>query len=86
MKKVLQPAQSEDAVFYCDFSGELLHDNLIPCEITISFSYPSKRDGETLTLHLIDKEADTLMEFINSSLTKESKAEYIKKGGGVLDV
>ena len=78
MKKVLKPAQEEDSVYYSDFDGTLLGSpeiNYPPCEVTITFNYGSSYDGETITLHLSDKEAVLLREFLKDKLNSETKNE-----------
>ena len=78
MKKILKPHTKEDVVYYSDFDGSLLTDEMIPCEVSIVFSYPSKLDGESFTLHLTDKEAKNLMVYIDDRLTQETKLAFQK--------
>ena len=75
MKKILEPACEEDAIYYSDFSGKLLDSftNASPCEVKIEFNYGSIFDGEKMTLHLTDEEAKKLLEYIKINLTTESK-------------
>lgn len=78
MKKILEPACEEDAIYYSDFSGKLLDSfiNAPPCELKINFNYGSIYDGENLTLHLTDDEAKSLLEYIKLNLTEEAKKEH----------
>ena len=76
MKIVIKPASKEDAVYYSDFSGKLLDSNMIPCEVNISFSYPSKFDGEYISLYLTDEDANKLLPVIKQNLTDEAKKQY----------
>jgi hypothetical protein len=76
MKKVLMQSVSEEAVYYSDFNGTLLTDCMVPCEVKVEFSYPSKCDGESMTLHLSDSEAKELLLFIKNKLMEETQEQY----------
>lgn len=72
MKKILKPAEQEEVLYYSDFSGKPLGE-YPAITITLDFGYGSIYDGSNLTLNLNDDEVDTLLEFLASRLTEESK-------------
>jgi hypothetical protein len=76
MKKVLKPAEPEEAVYYSDFSGKLLEHNLIPVTIKIECGYGSEYDGSELELHLTDKGLNHLLVYIKDRLSPETKEEF----------
>jgi hypothetical protein len=76
MKKVLKPAEPEEAVYYSDFSGKLLDHNMVPVTIKIECSYGSEYDGSELELHLTDKGLNHLLVYIKDRLSKETKEEF----------
>lgn len=71
MKKVIEPATNETAVYYSDFSG-ICFDHFGPnAELTFEFNYGSKYDSGTVKLHLSDEEAEQVLSFIKTKLTKD---------------
>jgi hypothetical protein len=75
MKKVLKPAEYEDAIYYSDFSGKLLNETP-PIEIVVDFNYGSKYDGCKLELHLDDEDFDQLLNFLKTKLSEDFKHNY----------
>jgi hypothetical protein len=75
MKKVLKPAEYEDAIYYSDFSGKLLNETP-PIEIVVDFNYGSKYDGCKLELHLNDEDFDQLLNFLKTKLSEDFKHNY----------
>jgi hypothetical protein len=78
VKKVLKPAEREEAVYYSDFSGTLLGEEP-PITLTVSMDYGSIYDGTTLELHLNDEDFISLIESLIPKLTTESKEINQKK-------
>ena len=78
MKKITNPAEKEEAVYYSDFSGKCLGEMPAPIEISIDFSYGSKHDGTKLKLQLEDEDVGPLLELIKSSVSEDFKF-HIKK-------
>lgn len=76
MKKIIEPQQEETAVYYSDFSGRVL-DNVFgpPAVLELSFGYGSKYDGEKITLHLDDDDADKILEFLKQNINEDVKKE-----------
>ena len=74
MKKVLKPQQSEEAIYYSDFSGKIFKDS-VPVTVKIECSYGSEYDGSEVELHLSDKGLEKLLEFLKANLCQETKNE-----------
>ena len=53
MKKIIKPAEREEAVYYSDFTGKVLNECGPDITLKLDFHYGSKRDGANLELHLI---------------------------------
>lgn len=82
MKKILKPAEREEAVYYSDFSGKILSEGCPDVELKLYFNYGSKNDGTELKLHLNDEDAEPIINLIKSKLsenTKHALHEEIKK-------
>lgn len=73
MKKVIKPAEQEEAVYYSDFKGKCFKNFYPEATLSIQFDYGSKYDGEALTLHLSDEEAESVLEFIKSNISEDYK-------------
>ena len=73
MKKVTTPYQQEDAVYYSDFSGRCFGETGPDAELQMTFNYGSKYDGSNLTIHLTDKEAQEVIDYIKSRVTQDFK-------------
>ena len=78
MKKVLKPAEREEAVYYSDFSGTFLEEHSVPATIKIECDFGSEYDGARWEIHLTDTELNNLLVFIKDRLCQETK-EQIKK-------
>lgn len=78
MKKVLQPAEQEHAIYYSDFSGKLF-DHFVPVTVKIECDYGSEYDGARVEFHLSDKGLKKLLEFFKENLSKETKNEFKKE-------
>lgn len=74
MKKILQPGQPEEAVYYSDFSGKLFKD-FVPVTVKIESGYGSKYDQASVEFHLSDKGLEKLLEFFKQNLSQETKEE-----------
>jgi hypothetical protein len=74
MKKVLQPAEQEHAIYYSDFSGKLF-DQFVPVTVKIECDYGSEYDGSRVELHLSDKGLKKLLVFLKENLSNETKEE-----------
>ncbi len=77
MKKVLQPKQHEEAVYYSDFSGKLFTD-FAPVTVKIECGYGSKYDESDLELHLSDSGLEKLLEFLKENLCENTKKSFKK--------
>lgn len=72
MKKVIKPAESEESVYYSDFSGKLLNPNYNPpVVLKMEFNYGSKCDGSSIELHLDDEDSDCVINFIKDKISKD---------------
>ena len=78
MKKVLKPEEKEEAAYYSDFTGKPLGEFNPEVKLIMDFSYGSKYDGSAFTLHLSDKDAEEILEFLSNKITKECKKEIQK--------
>jgi hypothetical protein len=83
MKKVLKPAQREEAIYYSDFSGKLFQDSP-PVTVKIECDYGSKYDGARAEFHLSDKGLEKLLQFFKENLCEETKNK-LKKDMAVAD-
>jgi hypothetical protein len=75
MKKIIEHAKKEKAVFCSDFSGHQFDECGPDAEVTFSFNYGSKYDGSQITLHLTDNEVECLFDVIKSRVTSDYKKE-----------
>lgn len=78
MKKIIKPAEKEEAVYYSDFTGKAFGGHGSPIDIKISFNYGSDRDGATLSLHCDDKDIKPIIELIKQKLSSNTK-KHLKK-------
>lgn len=74
MKKILQPAEQEHAIYYSDFSGKLF-EHFVPVTVKIECDYGSEYDGARMEFHLSDKGLKKLLEFFKENLSSETKEE-----------
>lgn len=79
MKKVIKPAEQEEAVYFSDFSGKCFGEFHPPVELTISCSYGSKHDGAGIELHLDDEELKPFLELIKKSMSEDYKTKIKKQ-------
>lgn len=79
MKKIIKPAEREEALYYSDFTGIPFGECGPDVVLKISFGYGSGRDGADLELHLNEKEVDPIIDLIKSKLSLDFKEEFKKK-------
>jgi hypothetical protein len=79
MKKIIKPAEREEAVYYSDFSGKSFGECPAPVTLLLQFNYGSDRDGASLELHLDDEDVKPLVDLIKSKLSVDIKAELKKR-------
>jgi hypothetical protein len=72
MKKIIKPAEPEEAVYFSDFSGRPL-DIFPSATLSLNFSYGSKYDGSILNFHLNDEDAEKLLAFLKENLNADTK-------------
>lgn len=77
MKKIITPSVKEHCVYFSDFTGKCFGDFGPEITMTIEFNYGSKYDGNSINLHLTDKEVAPILDLIKSNLTSETN-NYIK--------
>lgn len=76
MKKIIEPAKKENAVYNSDFSGKTFDGFGPPVDIKICFNYGSRYDGSELTLHLDDDDVQSILELVKNKTTKRYK-DYV---------
>ena len=79
MKKVLKPSEKEEAVYYSDFNGKCFGEFYPEATLSFTFDYGSKYDGEALTVHLSDEEAELVLEFLKTKMSEDFKESLRKK-------
>lgn len=79
MKKIIKPAEKEEAVYYTDFCGENCGEFTAPVELTVSFGYGSMYDGDSIKLDLNDQEVKPILELIKSKISNDYKKLLHKK-------
>jgi hypothetical protein len=85
MKKILKPAESEEAVYFSDFTGKPIGKEYGPqVTLEISTSYGSEYDGGGLSLHLSDDDLCALLDFLKTKLNKDT-IEQLKKQNTLLE-
>jgi hypothetical protein len=76
MKKILKPKQEEEAAYFSDFTGQpfggFYHP---PVELTLKFNYGSIYDQSEITLHLSDKDIESILNLIQSKLNPDYKKD-----------
>jgi hypothetical protein len=81
MKKVLKPAEREEASYYSDFTGKPLGDSEHygpNVKLTMDFSYGSEFDGAAISLHLSDEDAKEVFKFLASKISSDCRKEIQK--------
>ena len=79
MKKIIKPAEREEAVYYSDFSGKNLGKFDAPVELKISCGYESKYDGMDITLHLDDEDLEKIITYLKLNISDDFKEQISKK-------
>ena len=79
MKKVIKPSAQEQAVYYSDFKGKCFGDFYPNATLSFQFDYGSKYDGEALTVHLSDEEAEEVLEFLKTKMSEDFKESLKRK-------
>ncbi len=79
MKKVIKPSKPEEAVYYSDFKGKSFGNFYPEATLSFQFDYGSKYDGETLTVHLSDEEAEQLLDFLKTKMSEDFKESLRKR-------
>lgn len=79
MKKILKPAEREEAIYFTDFKGKSCGEFDAPVELKMSFSYGSEYDGDSLVLHLNDEEARIVLDVIKQNISEDYKKHLKEK-------
>ena len=83
MKKIIKPAEKEEAIFYTDFKGKFCDPSygtsFPPVELVIEFNYGSVYDGERLSLHLDDEEILPILDMIKHNMSEDYKKSIEEK-------
>jgi hypothetical protein len=79
MKKIIKPAEREEAVYYSDFSGKNLGKFAVPVELKISCGYESKYDGMDISFHLDDDDLEKIITYLKSNISNDFKESITKK-------
>jgi hypothetical protein len=78
MKKILKPAEREEAAYYSDFTGKPLSQFGPDIELKLDFGYGSKYNGSHFTLHLSDEDVDQILSFLATKISSDSRKEIQK--------
>jgi hypothetical protein len=79
MKKIIKPAEKEEATYFSDFTGKCFGQHQAPVELKLEFGYGSERDGASLMLHLDDEDVKPIVDLIKQKLSEDIKLELRKK-------
>jgi hypothetical protein len=79
MKKIIKPAEREEAVYYSDFSGKNLGKFAVPVELKISCGYESKYDGMDIAFHLDDDDLEKIITYLKENISDDFKESITKK-------
>lgn len=79
MKKIIKPAEREEAVYYSDFSGKNLGKFAVPVELKISCGYESKYDGSEIALHLDDDDLEKILSMVKTLVSENFKKSVLEK-------
>lgn len=83
MKKITKPAEKEEATYFTDFKGKSCGEFGSPVELTLSFNYGSKYDGDILHLHLDDDETELIINVIKQNISTDYKKQLKEKLKGL---
>lgn len=73
MKKIVKPAQKEEAEIYSDFSGERFNHDIPEVTIKFDFNYGSQFDDSRIEFDLTENEAQEILDLIKSKLSQKRK-------------
>jgi hypothetical protein len=73
VKKIIKPAEKEEAIYFTDFKGKSCGEFGAPVEVKISFNYGSKHDGDFLVLDLDDEEIEPFLKLIKQHMSEDYK-------------
>jgi len=73
MKKVIKPAEKEEAVYFSDISGKSFGEFGAPVELKLSFNYGSKYDGTEITFQMDDNDAKPVLDLLKELVTSDFK-------------
>jgi hypothetical protein len=79
MKKIITPARKESAVYYSDFTGKCFDSFGPNASLTLEFNYGSKYDSNKIQLHLSDEDAEKVLDFIKTKISKDCMDVLKKK-------
>lgn len=79
MKKVIKPAEREEAIYFTDFKGQMCGEFGSPVDLKIEFGYGSEYDGDTLTLNLNDEEIKLVLDVIKQNMSLDYKKQLREK-------
>jgi hypothetical protein len=76
MKKIIQPEQAEESLYFSDFTGKPFMDGLPPSiELKFNFNFGSKYDGASLNFDLSDQDFESLLPILREKLSTDAKKE-----------
>jgi hypothetical protein len=73
MKKVIKPAEKEEAVYFSDISGKSFGEFGVPVELKLSFNYGSKYDGTEITFQMDDNDVKPVLDLLKELVTSDFK-------------
>jgi len=80
MKKIIQPEQAEEAIYFSDFTGKPFMDGLPPpVKVKFNFNFGSAYDGASFSLDLSDEDTEGLISIIRQKLSEDAKKQLGKK-------
>jgi len=85
MKKIINPATKEEAVYYSDFSGKCFDRFHSPISLTLDFGYGSRYDGSKLSFDLDDEDVESILDVLKSKLSTDAKMHLKKRHKALSD-
>ena len=79
MKKIIKPAEREEAVYFSDVSGKSFGEFSAPVELKISFNYGSKHDGSEIQIDLDDEEVKPILDHLKTLVSEDFKQNVKNK-------